>query len=67
MEKILIENLANCFSEKSNPVIIFCDWKDAQRIRLDIIEKTNAGMCGHFDDKDRVHNVNYFSCFFLWN
>lgn len=64
MEKLLIQGLADCFTKQDAPIVIFCDWNDAEKIRLDIIEKTNAGMHGHFDNKDRVHRINYFSCFF---
>lgn len=63
MEHLIIENLAVCFKESKEPIIIFCDWKDAVKIKLDI-ESKNAknGMHYNFTDTTRFPSLRYFSC-----
>ena len=62
MEDLIIENLAVCFKEAKEPIVIFCDWKDAVKIKLDIESKMLNVMDGNFTDTSKFPSLNYFSC-----
>jgi hypothetical protein len=62
MEDLIIENLAVCFKESKEPILIFCDWKDAVKIKLDIESKMLNGMHGNFTNTIRFPSLRYFSC-----
>jgi len=62
MDHLIIENLAVCFKESKEPIIIFCDWKDAVKIKLDIESKMLNVMNGDFTDTSKFPLLRYFSC-----
>jgi len=46
----MIKGIADCFSNNNTPVLIFCNWEDALKIRDDAIAKTEIGACANFEN-----------------
>lgn len=61
MKNLMIEGIANCFSDKKTPILIFCNWEDALKIRDDAIAKTEIGASYAFENTQS----NYLNCFSL--
>ena len=62
MEELIIAGLENCFQETDAPIIIFCDWKDVDRIKKDIDNKVMFGKTYKTESPDFVNmNVITFS------
>jgi hypothetical protein len=62
MKDLLISNLSMCFKESQKPILIFCDWKDAIKIKLDIEFKMLNGMNGNFINTIKLPPLSCFSC-----
>lgn len=59
MEAIL--NLSRLFSQSFKPVLIFCNWEDAVKIRNEYISSmTNISLHGEFDNSTDS-KFNFFS------
>lgn len=57
MENLIISGLANCFQENDAPIVIFCDWKDVEKIKKDIDEKVKLCKKYNFNSPDFI-NMN---------
>lgn len=63
IEDTLLHNLSMCFSDTQNPILIFCKWEDAFRIKKDFISKVNmAAVHGQFKEHEEQKHLNFFDC-----
>ncbi|MBC7845580.1 MAG: hypothetical protein H7Y10_03710 [Flavobacterium sp.] len=56
MENLMIKGIADCFSNKNTPILIFCNWEDALKIRDDAVGKTEIS--ASFENTQS----NYLNC-----
>ncbi len=61
MENTRLKRIADSFTEKEKPIVIFCDWNDALEIKKEVDDAIKKSTYGQFTKETELSKFNAYS------